>query len=61
MTAQQPDPADVEELPAIDHEGGVDHPDVVSDAEAAAGLAMWRSIDDLDDDDNGLPDYGGAL
>ena len=31
-----------------------DHPDEVTDDEAAAGEVMYHEVDDLDDDSNGL-------
>ncbi len=31
-----------------------DHPDDLTDDEAAAGHVIYREIDDLDDDSNGL-------
>ena len=31
-----------------------DHPDEVTDDEAEAGDVMYREVDDLDDDSNGL-------
>lgn len=31
-----------------------DHPDEVTDEEAAAGEVMYHEVDDLDDDSNGL-------
>lgn len=32
----------------------VDHPDELTDDEAAAGEVMYHEVDDLDDDSNGL-------
>lgn len=51
MTSEAP-----EELPAIDEAADeqFDHPDEVSDDEARQGFLMYRAIDDLDDDSNGL-------
>lgn len=31
-----------------------DHPDEITDDEARAGDVMYREVDDLDDDSNGL-------
>jgi hypothetical protein len=31
-----------------------DHPDDITDDEAEAGDVMYREVDDLDDDSNGL-------
>jgi hypothetical protein len=31
-----------------------DHPDELTDVEAAAGEVMYHEVDDLDDDSNGL-------
>lgn len=42
------------ELPAIDDAPEGDHPDEVTDAEAAEGLATYQLVDDLDDESNGL-------
>lgn len=45
-----------EELPEIDPAAGeqVDHPDEINNEEAQRGLLMYRAIDDLDDDSNGM-------
>lgn len=45
-----------EELPAIDDHwlDQGDHPDEVSEEEALEGLKMYRAIDDLDDESNGV-------
>jgi hypothetical protein len=44
-----------EELPAIDEADDlVDHPDEVDKDEERRGLLMYRAVDDLDDDSNGL-------
>lgn len=32
----------------------VDHPDEVAEEEAELGLAMYRAVDDLDDESDGL-------
>lgn len=42
-------PADVDPEPE-----NTDHPDEVTDVEAAAGLAVYLAVDDTDDDSNGL-------
>ena len=34
----------------------LDHPEVIDEVEAGRGLDMWKSIDDLDDQSNGLPE-----
>lgn len=45
-----------EHLPAIDdtEEAAADHPDEVSEEEAARGHAMYLRVDDLDDDSDGI-------
>ena len=45
-----------EELPAIDPdaEALADHPDELTDDEAAEGLDVYRTVDDLDDHSTGL-------
>jgi hypothetical protein len=60
MTSDEPTiddaPAPVE-LPAIDPAADdlTDHPDEpLSDEEADAGLRVYRAVDDLDDDSDGL-------
>lgn len=47
---------EVEDLPVIDDDDErlVDHPEEVTDEEAQEGLAFYRQVDDLDDEDNGL-------
>lgn len=55
MTTQQPDP-DIEELPAIDPEGGGEHPLELTEDEAARGHQTYLAVDDLDDDSTGLDD-----
>lgn len=36
------------------HEAFLDHPDEVTEEEAADGLAVYLAVDDLDDESNGL-------
>jgi len=51
-----PEPDDATVLPEVDDhpEAGADHPDGVTDAEAADGDAVYHQVDDLDDESNGL-------
>jgi hypothetical protein len=56
MTQDEIEQQEPEELPAIDDDPGdlVDHPDEVDDEEAEAGLRVYRAVDDLDDESDGL-------
>ena len=51
MTARGEEPVD-EELPAIDDQGEAtaDHPDEVTDEEAAQGQRLYEAVDDTDDE-----------
>lgn len=57
MTHENPEHDEPVELPAVDHdsqEAGAEHPDEVTDAEAAQGHEMYQRVDDRDDESNGL-------
>lgn len=48
-------PEEVIDLPDLnDPPEEVDHPDEVTDEEALEGLVVYREVDDLDDDSNGI-------
>ena len=50
QTPEQLEPVDV----TADAAELADHPDEVTDEQATEGLAVYRAVDDLDDESNGL-------
>ncbi len=54
MTETTEDEAELLDASADPNPEDVDHPDEVTDEEAAAGEVMYHEVDDLDDDSNGL-------
>lgn len=64
-TTHDPDEGDyadqpVETLDPVDDDAErlLDHPDDVSEPEAAEGHRVWEAVDDLDDESNGLDEAG---
>lgn len=58
MTTNSPDPSpdEVVDLPPVDDDyaDGAEHPDEVTEQEAAAGQEMYEAVVDRDDDSNGI-------